>query len=77
LLKITAITRWPAIENTHLNWNAKITRYYAIQTNSALSSGAWGDLLALNLPGWNNHTFFDPTFTNQFYRIRAYRPLLP
>ena len=63
--------------STTLNWNAVNTRYYAIQTNTSLTTGAWGDYATLNLAGWNNANLVDTTLTNRFYRIRAYRPLTP
>jgi hypothetical protein len=75
VLKITSIFR--TAPSTTLNWNAVNTRYYAIQTNSSLATGAWGDFAAQNLAGWNSSLFTDNTRTNQFYRIRAYRPLTP
>ena len=74
-LKITSIFR--TTPNTTLNWNAVNTRYYAIQTNSLLSTGAWGDYATQNLAGWNSSLFADSMPTNRFYRIRAYRPLTP
>ncbi len=75
VLKVTAIVR--AAPNSTLNWNAVNTRFYTVQTNSSLSSGAWNDFVAQNLAGWNNASFADTTATNRFYRIRAYRPLTP
>ncbi|MDR3458869.1 MAG: thrombospondin type 3 repeat-containing protein [Verrucomicrobiae bacterium] len=75
VFRVTYIFRSPGV--TILDWNAMATRYYAIQTNSSLSSDVWHDLVSLNLAGWNNGSFADTTPTNRFYRIRAYRPLLP
>jgi hypothetical protein len=74
-LKITSVFR--IAPNTALGWNAVNTRYYAIQTNASLTTGAWGDFVAVNQAGWNSSLFTDTTFTNRFYRIRAYRPLTP
>ena len=77
LLKITAIVRNPLANNSALNWNSVATRYYAVQTNSSLTTGAWGDFSAPAILGWNNASFSDATPTNRFYRLRAYRPLTP
>jgi hypothetical protein len=74
VFRVTYIFRSPGV--TTLDWNAVATRYYAIQTNSSLLT-AWNDFAALNIPGWNNGSFVDTTPTNRFYRIRAYRPLMP
>jgi hypothetical protein len=74
VFKLTYMARSPG--TTTLAWNSVPTRYYAIQTNSMLGS-PWNDLVTLDLPGWNNGSFGDPTPTNRFYRIRAYRPLMP
>jgi hypothetical protein len=46
VLKITSILR--TTPNTTLNWNAVSTRYYAIQTNTSLTTGAWGDYVTQN-----------------------------
>ena len=77
VLKITSIFRNQSANNTALNWNAVNTRYYAIQTNSSLSTGTFGDFAAPALLGFNNASFFDNTTTNHFFRIRVYRPLIP
>jgi len=75
VFKITSITR--AAPNSSLAWNAVNTRFYAVQTNSSLSTGAWGDFAGQNLAGWSSTTVIDTNPTNRFYRIRAYRPLMP
>ena len=77
VLKITAIFRNPLANNSALNWNSVATRYYAVQTNSSLTTGAWGDFSAPAILGWNTASFTDATPTNRFYRLRAYRPLTP
>ena len=77
VLKITSIVRNPPAHSTALNWNAVATRFYAVQTNNALTSAAWGDFSVLATPGLNNASLTDLTATNRFYRIRAGRPLTP
>ena len=77
LLKITSLTRGAPVNNTKLNWNAVATRFYAVQTNSSLSSLVWGDFSASPTLGLNTASFTDTTSTNRFYRIRAFRPLTP
>ena len=76
-MKITAIFRNPLANNSALNWNSVAMRYYAVQTNSSLTTGAWGDFSGSPVLGLNNASFTDTTPTNRFYRIRAYRPLTP
>src|SRR6202012_973451 len=73
-LKITSITR--IAPNTMLIWSAVNTRFYTIQTNNSLT-GNWSDFQAQSLAGWQSSTFMDATPANQFYRIRAFRPLTP
>jgi hypothetical protein len=75
VLKITSINR--SAPNTALTWNAASSRFYAVQTNSDLSTGAWGDFAGQNLAGWSSTSFTDSSSTKRFYRIRAYRPLTP
>ncbi len=75
VLKITSITR--TAPNSALVWNAVNTRFYTVQTNAALADGAWGDYQSQNFLGWSSAAFADTNPTNQFYRIRAYRPLIP
>ena len=77
VLKITDIARAPALFNTTLTWNSVATRCYAVQTNNALSSTAWGDFFAPPTLGLNTASVIDTTATNRFYRIRAFRPLTP
>jgi hypothetical protein len=76
-LKITSILRNNPANNTTLNWDAVATRYYAVQTNTSLTTDAWGDLFGLAILGLNHASFTDNTDSNRFYRIRAYRPLTP
>lgn len=76
VLKITFLSRGSTPDYTILDWDAVPTRYYAIQTRPSFSTGAWADAIALDIPGWNNAGFFDYDSTNEFYRIRVYRPLL-
>ena len=77
VLKITSFTRNAATANNSMNWSGVSTRFYAIQTNSVLASGAWVDRAAFTVPGIISASWTDTTPTNNFYRIRAYRPLTP
>lgn len=76
VLKITCVFRDVPSSSTLLNWNAVTTRYYSIQTNNTLTA-TWGDKASPQVLGLNNVNFFDAATTNRFYRIRAYRPLIP
>ena len=53
------------------------TRYYIVQERPSLGAGAWRDYLNLHIPGWNNVGFDDYDRTNEFFRVGAYRPLMP
>ena len=75
--RIISIIRDQGGNFTTLNWSVVNTRYYAIQTNSSLSVGTFGDFYAPQLLGFSGQFFFDAAPTNRFYRIRAYRPLTP
>ena len=77
VLKITSFTRNAATANNSMIWNGVSTRFYAIQTNSVLASGAWVDRAAFTVPGIVSASWTDATPTNNFYRIRAFRPLIP
>ena len=77
VLKITYFNRDPATAYNTMNWSGVSTRFYAIQTNSTLASGAWADRVAFTTPWIISASWVDNTSTNNFYRIRAYRPLTP
>lgn len=78
VLRVTGITRGAATPgSTMLNWSSVPSRYYVVQERSSLSGGAWADYLNLQTPGWNSASFNDSDPTNEFFRIRAYRPLTP
>ena len=77
LLRITYLGRNPATLDTTLDWSSVSTRFYAIQTNSALASGVWVDRVAFPYLGANYGFWYDATPTNNFYRVRAFRPLMP
>jgi len=77
-LRITAITRGsPTSASTTVNWNSVTTRFYAVQERPSLDTGAWADYLSVPTLGWNGASFSDPNSTNEFFRVRAYRPLMP
>jgi hypothetical protein len=78
VLKITGITRdTPAPTYTTLAWNAVNTRYYVVQERPSLSAGTWVDYINFPSAGWSNVGFNDYNGTNDFFRVRAYRPLMP
>jgi hypothetical protein len=77
VLKINAFSRAASSNYTLLGWNAVATRCYAVQTRSDLSHGTWNDLLTPRMLGLASTGFYDPNPTNEFYRLRAYRPLTP
>lgn len=76
-LRITYFNRDPAAAYNGMTWNAVNTRFYAVQTNSSLTSGVWLDRMAFPFLGANNGSWYDPTPTDNYYRIRAFRPLTP
>jgi hypothetical protein len=77
-LRITSVSRGtPHATYTALIWTTVPTRYYAVQQTPSLTAGAWADIATDPNPGWSNAGFDDFNKTNEFYRIRAYRPLLP
>jgi hypothetical protein len=77
VLKITTYTRNALTGNTLLNWTGVPTRFYAIQTNSVLNSTNWADRFTSASPYIISVSFFDNASANNFYRIRAFRPLTP
>jgi hypothetical protein len=78
VLKITSLTRgMPAGTNTFLQWASQPTRFYAVQSRPSLTSDSWADLVVLPSAGAGSAGFADANPTNDFFRIRAYRPLTP
>jgi hypothetical protein len=78
VLKITAITRGtPTPTYTTLAWTSVATRFYVVQERPSLTGGVWTDYLSNPVLGWNNTAFLDANPTNEFFRVRAYRPLTP
>ncbi len=77
VLKITTYTRNAATGNTVLNWTGVPTRFYAIQTNAALATTNWADRFTSTTPFIISVSFIDSAPANNFYRIRAFRPLTP
>jgi hypothetical protein len=78
VLRITYLARDKASSNMTLQWTSKPTRFYTIQSSSALAgASSWLDLASFGL-GANSATFnTGTTNTTSFYRIRVYRPLGP
>jgi hypothetical protein len=79
VLKITTFKRNVRASGYNLFvWNSKSTRFYAVQYNPNLADGSgWMDGATFSNPGVSSTAFFDYNSTNDFYRIRAYRPLMP
>ena len=78
VLKIISVARGvPTPTTTAVSWNAVPTRFYAVQERPSLTTGVWTDLVSQPTLGWSAATFSDANPTNEFFRIRAYRPLLP
>lgn len=78
VFKITTFTRdIPTPTYTKLVWNAVGTRFYTVQQRSSLNDGTWTDYLSYSFPGWTAVGFNDFNPTNDFFRVRAYRPLMP
>ncbi|MEI6078928.1 MAG: thrombospondin type 3 repeat-containing protein, partial [Verrucomicrobiota bacterium] len=77
MLKITYFSRDPVAAYNTMNWSGVSTRFYAIQTNSTPTSGVWADRVAFTTPWVISASWFDTTANNNFYRIRAFRPLTP
>jgi len=79
VLKFTSYQRNVLAQNyNQFTWNSKSTRFYAIQYNPNLANAAgWVDYGTFSVPGVGSTGFFDYKSTNDFYRVRAYRPLTP
>jgi hypothetical protein len=77
-LRITEITRG-IFGPTYVTllWTSKPTRCYAVQQRPDLDIGSsWMDKIAIPFPGASN-VGFDDFSDKHFYRIRAFKPLLP
>lgn len=78
VLRITSFSRGtPTATSSALQWLSQPTRFYAVQGRPSLSAGSWSDLVVLPSAGASSATFIDSDATNEFYRVRAYRPLGP
>ncbi len=77
-LRITAITRGsPPSTYTTLVWPGKMTRYYGVQQRATLNpSDTWFEFFTSTWPGATS-VGFNQTANQQFYRVRAFRPLMP
>jgi hypothetical protein len=79
VLRITSIDRLLSghLPRTHMIWASVPTRFYAIEKLAAFGgTNAWSTVLELSSPGESN-ALFVATARQQFYRVRAYRPLMP
>jgi hypothetical protein len=78
VLRITSITRGtPTLTYATLQWTSVPTRFYVLQERTSLTGGAWADYINFPVAGWNNVGFDDFNNPNDFFRVRAYRPLTP
>jgi hypothetical protein len=77
VFKVTFFNRPHGTFTSQVAWNAVSTRYYALQSRSSLATSNWTDLVNLPIPGLASISFTDADSTNEFYRVRAYRPLEP
>jgi len=77
-LHITSVSHGtPTPTYTKLIWTAKPTRYYAVQNRTTLdASSSWTDYFVPSFPG-GSALGFDQFRDIYFYRIRAFRPLMP
>ena len=77
-LRITAITRGsPPSTATALWWPGKPTRFYGVQRRSTLTaSSSWLEFYTSTWPEVTS-IGFNQTADQQFYRVRAFRPLMP
>jgi hypothetical protein len=79
VLRITSIERLLTghAPRTSMIWASVPTRFYAIEKLAAFGgTNAWSTVLELSSPGESNATFVAAA-PQQFYRVRAYRPLMP
>ena len=78
VLKITSFSRGtPHDTYTVVWWNSVPSRFYVLQERPSLTGGSWTDRINYPVAGWNNVGFDDYNPTNEFFRVRAYRPLMP
>jgi Bacterial TSP3 repeat len=78
VLRITSISRGsPLPASTTVNWIAVPTRFYFVQERPSMTAGGWVDYAGASTPGGSSAAFTDTTSTNDFFRVRAYRPLMP
>jgi hypothetical protein len=60
-----------------IQWTSKPTRFYSIQSRATLDAGSvWSDLFLLPWIGADN-VGFDDFNGQEFYRVGAFRPLMP
>ncbi len=78
VLRITSFQRGLAGDPSRLDmvWTSVASRQYAIQYRDDLTANRWADFVVFPWPGANNAAWND-TSDKGFYRIRAFRPLMP
>jgi hypothetical protein len=77
VLRITSFTRDSSNSVAALNWTSVATRYYAVATNATISGGLWADAISVPGLGASSANLSDDNPPAKFYRVRAYRPLMP
>lgn len=78
-LRITSFHRGLGGDPDRINmqWTSQPTRYYAIQVRPTLDAGSvWWEWFQLPWLGADN-VVFDDSNGQEFYRLRAFRPLMP
>jgi hypothetical protein len=78
-LRITSFHRGLGGDPDRINmqWISQPTRYYAIQVRPTLDAGSvWWEWFQLPWLGADN-VVFDDSNGQEFYRLRAFRPLMP
>jgi hypothetical protein len=67
----------PSPTFTTLVWNSLPGRFYAVQERPSLTATNWADYITIPVAGLGSIGFSDFNGTNEFFRVRAYRPLTP
>jgi hypothetical protein len=77
-LRITSITHGVSTPSyTTLFWTSRPTRFYAVQNRTTLdTNSAWSDYTVFSFPGAGG-LGFDQFPDSAFFRVRAFRPLIP
>ncbi len=80
VLRITSFARgqYGVPTRVDISWEGVASRQYAIHRCPDLATNDWSDYISIPaMGGPDSHSAFPDTSTTRFYRIRAYRPLMP